>query len=154
MVTPSPKQTRGTTATSVLKRLLEEAGVLGLVRQQPDAVQLPELIEVKAPFAYQNGAYNYIDPVRLEGETNDAFQQAASYAVKGQWLARAFDTKPRKKQLVVVGDLSSQPDSFAKAVHDLMREHKVPFYDMEELGPLFADIRKSAADHGTAATFQ
>lgn len=145
MVKQSPKQSRSSKAASVLRRQLDQAGVLDLVVERPEAVQLPQSVEVKAPFAYQNGAYNYIDPVRLEGETNDAFKEAASRAVKGQWLEKASSSK---KKLIVVGDLSAQPQSFAGAIHELMRGHRVSFFDMDNLDLLIADIKQAAEDHG------
>lgn len=83
MVTQTPKSSRAKKAASVFKQRLVMAGVLDLVVQAPTEVPLPQGVTIKVPYAYQNGAYNLIDPVRLEGTPEEALKNASSKAVEG-----------------------------------------------------------------------
>jgi hypothetical protein len=103
----------------------------------------------RAPYAYQNGAYNLIEPVRLNGDASNALAQASESAVKGQWLRQHSKNSGQLKQLVVVGDFSSTDNSFRSAVSQMMKEHSVRLYDLAEVGPLVEDIRKNAQIHRT-----
>ena len=136
-------------ATSIFRQRLLNAGVLDLVDQSPAPVDLPEGFTIKVPFAYQNGAYNLIDPIRLEGSPEEALKNASSRAVEGRWLWRHSNGA---KRLVVVGDLSRQPEKFASSLHEVMRENDVGFYELDDIEPLVDDIRshRSEAPAGTA----
>ncbi|MFN7925551.1 MAG: DUF3037 domain-containing protein [Bryobacteraceae bacterium] len=58
----------------------------------------------KAPFAYQNGRLNLIEPVEFEGHTPaGVFNAASVHAVEGRFLAEYVDPKLGALELVVVG---------------------------------------------------
>jgi hypothetical protein len=123
-----------------LKDKFEVAGVDAFL-QKPNPVRLPQGVTIEVPFAYQNGAYNLIDPVRLHGDAGDALAQASERAVKGQWLHQYSKRIGNLQQLVVVGDFASQDDSFRHAVRQMMQEHYVRLYDLNQVQPLIDDIR-------------
>ncbi len=127
--------------TAELKRKFEVAGV-ELYLEKPEPISLPQGITVEAPYAYQNGAYNLIEPVRLSGDGANALAQASERAVKGQWLWAYSKHQGHQKQLIVVGDFSSADENFRSAVHQMMREHSVRLYDLADVGPLVEDIRE------------
>jgi hypothetical protein len=130
-----------------LKDKLEVAGV-DLFLEKPEPIRLPQGVTVDVPFAYQNGAYNLIDPVRLNGEGADSLAQASERAVKGQWLWQHSKRSGRLKQLIVVGDFSSTDESFQNAVRQMMNEHSVRLYDLDRIDTLVEDIRTNAHLHG------
>lgn len=138
-----PKRRR---VASVLRDKFHEAGIEPFL-DKPDPIKLPQGVVIDAPYAYQNGAYNLIDPVRLSGASADGLAQASERAVKGQWLWQTSRNEGRAKQLVVVGDFSSTDGSFRSAVGQMMKEHSVRLYDLEEVAPLVDDIRKHAQIH-------
>lgn len=129
-----------------LRAKFEVAGV-GLFLQKPEPVQLPNGVAIEVPYAYQNGAYNLIDPVRLHGDAGDALAQASERAVKGQWLHHYSRQRGALKQLVVVGDFSAQNQSFRSAVDQMMKEHSVRLYDLNAVQPLIDDIRVHGQMH-------
>jgi Protein of unknown function (DUF3037) len=63
---------------AILKDKLEVAGV-DLFLEKPEPVVLPQGVTVDAPYAYQNGAYNLIEPVRLNGDGVDSLAQASGF---------------------------------------------------------------------------
>ncbi|MHB0784399.1 DUF3037 domain-containing protein [Bradyrhizobium sp. 5.13L] len=141
--------TRRKKVAAELKEKFTDAGV-DLFLEKPQPIQLPQGVTVDVPYAYQNGAYNLIDPVRLNGEGVDPLAQASERAVKGQWLWQFSRRHGHLKQLVVVGDFSSTDESFRRAVAQMMAEHSVRLYDLERIDMLVEDIRKNAQLHGRA----
>lgn len=131
---------------SELKDKFEVAGV-DLFLEKPAPIKLPQGVTLDAPYAYQNGAYNLIDPVRLNGDGADPLAQASERAVKGQWLWQYSKHIGHLKQLVVVGDFSAADDSFRSAVGQMMKEHSVRLYDLERIDGLIEDIRKNGQIH-------
>ncbi len=129
--------TRRPKVITKLRKELDSAGVVHLL-ERPEPVPLPRYgITIEAPYAYQNGAYNLIDPVRLGGDPDEALKEASKRAVEGQWLAQQTE-----KRLIVVGDLADQNESgIALAVDDMMRQHGVKFYRIDHLSGLVDDIR-------------
>jgi hypothetical protein len=131
-----------------LKSKFEVAGV-DLFLEKPAPVTLPQGVTLEVPYAYQNGAYNLIEPVRLNGDAANALAQASERAVKGQWLWQYSKQQGSLKQLIVVGDFSSTEGSFRSAVSQMMREHSVRLYDLDEVDPLVEDIRRHGHIHAS-----
>jgi hypothetical protein len=142
MVAETPKQVRASQARVAFKKRLEGAGVIHLVDSSPAPVTLPQGVTIKVPFAYQNGAYNLIDPVRLAGPVDEALKNASARAIEGRWLFEHSNLMAHPQRLVVVGDLSSQSDAFASSLEKVMRENEVRFYDFERVDELIDDIRR------------
>ncbi|SNT11659.1 Protein of unknown function [Tardiphaga sp. OK246] len=129
-----------------LRKKFEKAGVSLLV-EKPQPVKLPEGVVIDAPYAYQNGAYNLIDAVRLNADSADALAQASKRAIEGQWLRRHSQKLGSPNQLIVVGDLAKQPSAFVRAVDEMMKQHQVRFYELNNVEPLIQDIRLQARVH-------
>lgn len=127
-----------------LKKKFERAGVDKLL-QKPEPIELPQGVTIEAPYGYQNGSFNLIDPVRLVGEPEEALAQASKRAIEGQWLLQYSKECRRKKKLIVVGDFTGQQSPFVDAVHGMMKQHEVDLYDLRDIDPLVADIREHAA---------
>jgi Protein of unknown function (DUF3037) len=126
-----------------LRKKFERGGVSMLV-EKPQPVELPEGVVIDAPYAYKNGSYNLIDAVRLGAGSADALAQASKRAIEGQWLRRHSQKFGSPSQLIVVGDLSQQPSAFVQAVDEMMKQHQVKFYELNNVEPLIEDIRKQA----------
>jgi len=126
--------------TAELRRKFEQAGVSKFLRK-PKPIELPQGVTIEVPYAYQNGAFNLIDPVRLAGNSSDALAQASKRAVQGQWLKEFSVSRGKPAQLVVVGEVAQQEPSFVNAVKEMMADHSVKFYEMKSVEQLVQDIK-------------
>ncbi|UVK43273.1 DUF3037 domain-containing protein [Mesorhizobium sp. AR07] len=138
-----PQQTYGRRAGTKLKEQLRLQGVEGLL-QKPDPILLPSGVEVKAAYGYQNGNYNLIKAVTLDGGPDHALEKASPHMIEGRLLFDATRAAEQKK-LVIVGDVDELDSDFVNMVADQMERHDVTFYRLDEIGPLIVDIRKNAA---------
>jgi len=131
---------------ALLQQRFVQLGIGGLV-EQPEPVKLPEGVIVDAPFGYQNGAYNMIDPVRLGPSPGEAIKEAGKRAIEGKWLFHYSRQQGNQKRLVVVGDFAQQGPDFFRSIDEIMRANDVKLYRMDFLEPLAEDIRRSHALH-------
>lgn len=145
---PAPRVPR---LASELRREFVRAGVEQFV-ERPRPIELPQGVKIDVPYAYQNGAYNLIDPVRLAGAADGALAQASKRAVQGQWLWQYSMRSARPSKLVVVGEVTQQEPSFIIAVREMMQQHNVKFYEMSHVDPLLDDIKQNAPKNVTGAS--
>lgn len=138
-----PQQIYGMRANTKLKEQLRLQGVESLL-QKPDPILLPSGVEVKAPYGYQNGSYNLIKAVSLDGGPDRALEKASPHMIEGKLLFDATRMAERKK-LVIVGDVDELDSSFVSMVADQMERHEVKFYRLDQIDPLITDIRKNMA---------
>lgn len=135
---------RGPRIVTKLTKELDAAGISHML-EKPEPVSIPKYgITIEAPYAYKNGAYNLIDPVRLSGDADDAFKEASKRAIEGQWLSNQTHGE---KKLIVVGDLSQSQPGIGAAVYDMMAQHNVSFYSFGHLQTLIEEIRQQTKDH-------
>ncbi len=133
----------------VLKEAFERENVERLLDQKPSAVDLPDLgISIKAPYGYQNGAYNFIDGMHFGADRNEAMKEAGKRALEGNALAKLSDHSDKKMRLSVVADFSEQPQSFYDAVGEQLEINNVRLYRLDKLSPLLEDIKKNSEIHG------
>jgi hypothetical protein len=133
-----------------LKKKFEKAGIAMYVRK-PEPVRLPEGVTIDAPYAYQNGSLNLIDPVRLSADSADALAQASKRAIEGQWLRNYSKNSSVPKKLIVVADFENQEPKFIKAMSDVMREHQVKLYEIDNCEALLEDIRVNAPKNAVSS---
>lgn len=134
----------------VLKEAFVKASVFGLVEEKPEPVELPELgISIKAPFGYQNGAYNLIDGMQFGVDPGEALEKAGKRALEGALLWKQSKIDGPLKRLVVVGDFSDKPDSFYEAVGEQLEKSHVRLYRLDNIGPLVEDITQNASLHSS-----
>lgn len=126
-----------------LKRQLSELGVENLL-QKPTPISLPQGVELRAQYAYQNGAYNMINAISLRDDPNEAIKAASKQAIEGRWLSELIS---ERRRLIVVGDVEGQHRNFVVAIKEMMENHSVGFYPISDIYPLANDIRKSFAKH-------
>jgi hypothetical protein len=126
-----------------LGSLFEDAGVESRLRR--DVVVHPPSLPrpFKAPFAYQNGRLNLIEPMQFEGHTAaSVFNKASVQAVEGQFLADYKDPAFGDLGLVVVAKFSADQVRERENVEDVFRRHGVPMFTFGALDPLIEDIRQ------------
>jgi hypothetical protein len=100
---------------------------------------------IKAPYAYQNGRLNLIEPMQLEGETPTAvFRKVSVRAVEGGLLADYTDQRYGKVGLVVVAKFGRAQQQEQKTAATVFERHNVPMYTFDALEPLIEDIRRRA----------
>lgn len=128
-----------------LRDKFERAGVSAYV-SHPEPIELPEGVVISTPYGYQKSSYNYIDPVRLSGDASAALGEAGKRAIEGEWLSNFSKKIGDPKKLIVVADFSNRNNEFYHAVSDVMKNHHVKLYRMDEIGPLVDDIK----NHGKA----
>lgn len=132
---------------TILKKRFEVCGVEKLL-ERPESLLLPQGVSFSAPYAYQNGSYNFINAVSLRDEPNEALKSAGKYAVLGRWLSKASGST---KKLVVVGDVENQEKAFINAIDELMTNHSAVFYNLSEIEPLVDDIRENFIRHAQSS---
>ncbi|MEF2549699.1 DUF3037 domain-containing protein [Aurantimonas sp. E1-2-R+4] len=137
---------RAPQARHQLKRELKALNVAHLLDSQPKPFELPQGVTINAPFAYQNGAYNYLYPVSLKGDPDEAIKNAGASALEGEWLADVTGGV-NAKRLVVVGDVEGQKPTFIDAIEKVMNRSDISFYRLGDLGPLATEIRKHYEYH-------
>lgn len=111
-------------------------------------VNLPGLKhKLVAPFAYQNGQLNLIEPQRFDLEDEeDSFDKACRLRL----YAEKLQDRTAQTTLIVVAQFAPADDSLRADVTKMLKERNSKLYDFDHLEPLFADIRK-AARHRTSA---
>ncbi|MBP0439111.1 DUF3037 domain-containing protein [Tianweitania sediminis] len=139
------KPEHGAKARTKLKNQLALRGVEGLL-DRPRPVSLPSGLEVKAHYGYQNGAYNLLKAVSLQGSPDSALDRASPHMIEGKLLFDHTGPTARKK-LVVIGDVANQEASFIDLVEEQMHKHDVGFYRLDQIEPLVSEIRKSVGGH-------
>lgn len=136
-----PQQKIGQRIGTRLKHEFQLQGVENLL-DRPQPILLPYGVEIKAPYGYQNGSYNLIQAVALDGDPDHALERASPHMIEGRLLFEATK-ETEQKRLVVVADVSGQDTAFVNMVADQMENHAVRFYRMDHIDPLVADIRKN-----------
>jgi Protein of unknown function (DUF3037) len=131
--------------TRQLGRIFEQAEVVSRLRREvtvrPPALPKP----FRAPFAYQNGRLNLIEPVQFEGHSPEKiFNKASILAVEGEFLSDYSDPQYGNLSLVVVAKFAPERDQDKKTAAAVFEKHSVPMYTFEALGPLIEDIRRQA----------
>jgi hypothetical protein len=131
--------------SSELEALFEEAGVDSKLRR--DVVIHPPSLPrpFRAPFAYQNGRLNLIEPMQFEGHSPaSVFNRASVQAVEGQFLADYRDPAFGDLALVVVAKFSPDQARERETAGDVFQKHGVPMFSFGELAPLIEEIRQHA----------
>ncbi len=147
LVGEKPPRKQNVRIQSELKAAFERADVIRYL-DRPAPVELAEYdVTISAPFGYQNGHFNMIDPMRLPEHPGQALEQAGRRAIEGGWLAKV----EKDKRLIVVGDFSCHSDKFFDAVRDEMFNHQVRLHRLDNLQSLIEDIEESARLHGRAS---
>ncbi|MCZ2150132.1 MAG: DUF3037 domain-containing protein [Bryobacterales bacterium] len=123
---------------------LQQAGAAPMLRDV--VVRPPNLPRpIKAPYAYQNGRLNLIEPMQLEGETPMAvFRRVSVRAVEGGLLADYTDPQYGKVGLVVVAKFGPAQQQEQETAATVFERHNVPMYTFDELEPLIEDMRQHA----------
>lgn len=94
--------------------------------------------QMQVPFAFQNGRFNLIQPVRFQSE--NPLQTAYRYAVEGDSIYETEHDKFGKLKLLVVGSFHSRSDENKQIVSRVLENHHVTLYAMEELDKLIHEI--------------
>lgn len=141
-------QSRRPRMARVLKEAFVKASVFGFVEEKPAPVELPELgISIKAPFGYQNGAYNLIDGMQFSPDPGEALEKAGKRALEGALLWKQSNIAGPQKRLVVVGDFSDKSEAFYEAVGEQLEKSHVRLYRLDNIAPLVEDISQNASLH-------
>ncbi len=131
-------------------RLFQQADVVSRLRKEV-MVRPPTLPKpFKAPFAYQNGRLNLIEPVQFEGHTPASiFNRASVLAVEGQFLGEYTDPEYGKVGLVVVAKFAPEQKREEESAAAVFQKHKIPMHTFATLEPLLAEIRQDAWHYWT-----
>lgn len=128
-----------------LGRLFQQADVVSRLRREV-VVRPPSLPKpFKAPFAYQNGCLNLIEPIQFQGHTPASiFNKASVLAVEGQFLGDYTDPAYGKVALVVVAKFAPEQKKEEESAAAVFQRHQIPMYSFAALDPLLSDIRQHA----------
>lgn len=140
---------RDTIVKSLLAKSLEQPSLASkLYKSIPITVPIDGR-ELQVPYAFQNGRFNLIQPVRFQSETS--LQTAYRYAVEGDSIYETEHADFGKLQLVVVGSFRSQTDENKSVVNRVLENHHVSLYSADELDKLVHEILVTGKDIPAAA---
>jgi hypothetical protein len=147
------RATRRPRMARILKEAFSGADVLGFLRYSPPPiVDPPTGIKIKASFGYQNGAYNLIDGLRVEADPAETAAQAGLRATEGRVLRRLYEETGTARHLIVVGDFSESSNALYDDLADSLDRDGVTLRRLDQLDPLYDDIRLQARLHGEVAS--
>jgi Protein of unknown function (DUF3037) len=110
----------------------------------PEPVSLPHGVKISAKYAYQNGAYNLIEAIRVSAKPHLAMREVGNKRYVGEWLDKYSEGG---KRLVLVSDMSNLEPSLADDLNSGLKEAKIKSYDINNIEPLLEDIRENFAAH-------
>lgn len=100
--------------------------------------------EVEIPFAFQNGRFNLITPVRFGAQNPDqSVVTACKYAVEGKSLYDDTNSKWGDMQLVVLGQFRAKDEDTPVKVNRILGEHRVRLIKLDDLSSLVDEIRRT-----------
>lgn len=103
--------------------------------------------EVRIPYAYHNGRFNLIQPVRFESRDPAQIEiTACRYAVEGRSLYQHADSRHGELQLVVVGKFAAQNVDTKDHVRRLLEKHDVRLFGFDQLPTLIDEIRRTGCE--------
>ncbi len=94
--------------------------------------------QLQVPYAFQNGRFNLIQPVRFQSE--NPLQTAYRYAVEGDSIYETDHEKFGKLKLLVVGCFRSKSDENKQIVNRVLENHHVTLYALDDVGKLVQEI--------------
>ncbi len=141
LIANSPKRRRSTQPVKLLREQFRANHVEKML-ERPAPIQLRGGLTLKAPFAYQNGSYNLIRGISLAGDPDTSFKQVSALAVEGALLSGETELAEKKK-LVLVADTPNVDNEFVSVVEDMVIDHQVGFYRLNDMTPLIDDIRRN-----------
>lgn len=137
----------------VLKEAFSDAAVLDLLQSSPPIIHDPQTgLKIKASFGYQNGAFNLIEGLRVDEDPAETAAQAGLRAIEGRVLRRLGEETGLARHLVVVGDFASGPSALYDDLADSLERDGVTLRRLDQLAPLYKDIRLQARLHGSGGT--
>lgn len=139
---------RGHRARTLFREAAAKAGIEPMLKKDV-RVTVPTIgREMTAPYGYQNGRFNLIEPERFDAPDSETiFSRAYRWAVEGQLLYESSHPEIGSLQLAVVGQFGEGSQTEAEGVRTIFAKHSVKLYTFDELPALFDDVRKSAAGH-------
>lgn len=94
--------------------------------------------QLNIPYAFQNGRFNLITPVRFQSE--NPVQTAYRYAVEGDSIYGTEHEQFGKLKLIVVGSFRSKSDENRPIVNRVLEGHHVKLYGTDEMDKLVQEI--------------
>lgn len=94
--------------------------------------------ELQVPYAFQNGRFNLIQPVRFQSD--NPLQTAYRYAVEGDSIYETEHNEFGKLKLLVVGSFRGNGDENKQIINRVLENHHVSLYSMDELDELVHEI--------------
>jgi hypothetical protein len=100
--------------------------------------------QLQVPYAFQNGRFNLIQPVRFRSE--NPLQTAYKYAVEGDSIYETEHERFGKLKLLVVGSFRSKSDENKQVVNRVLENHHVTLYAMDDVDKLVHEILATGKD--------
>jgi hypothetical protein len=100
--------------------------------------------QLHVPYAFQNGRFNLIQPVRFRSE--NPLQTAYKYAVEGDSIYKKPHERFGELKLLVVGSFRGKTDENKEVVSRVLENHHVSLYAMDEVDKLVQEILATGRD--------
>jgi hypothetical protein len=115
-------------------------------------IEIPAINQpIRAPYAFQNGRFNLIEPMQFESLSPKAvFAKASKQAVEGQFIYEQPDPRLGPLKLVVVANFDRHQVNEFRTVQTIFDKHSVDLYTLDRIDPLVNQIRVAAEQHHEA----
>lgn len=133
--------------TSIRQKLAEALEQPSLATKLDKSVSITVPVDgrkLDIPYAFQNGRYNLIQPVRFRSE--NPVQTAYKYAVEGDSIYETRHKQLGEMKLLVVGSFRSKSDENKSVVKKVLEHHNVGLFSMDALGDLVQEILTTGKD--------
>jgi hypothetical protein len=103
--------------------------------------------EVEIPIGYQNGSFNLLTPVQFAAKDLDhSIAKACKFAVEGRSLNQTIDPILGQLAFCVIGQFRPGVAETREVVSNVLNDHQVKLYRMDQLPMLIDEIRRNGKD--------
>ncbi|MFC1757625.1 DUF3037 domain-containing protein, partial [Planctomycetota bacterium] len=144
LVGGTPRGKQGPSVKKELAAALEQPALTSKLHKSVEVTVPVDGRKLEVPYAFQNGRFNLIQPVRFRGE--NPVQTAYRYAVEGNSIYETHDDRFGEMKLLVVGSFGSGKSEKMSAVQKVLDNHHVGLYSIDDLGGLVHEIQTTGKD--------
>lgn len=140
------RRTPGNRLESKLRREFDTPEFTRRVRRSVEVTVDHYPQPIRAPFGYQNGVFNLIQPATFQADdASDLLRRTGGFHLEGELLRETTHPDYGPLGLVVVGQVKGAKRREAEQfISERLAQEEVTFYSIERLGELLDDIRRNA----------
>lgn len=142
----APQKKPKTSLESVLRAEFDKPEFNRRVRRSVEVPGADGAPPIRAPFGYQNGVFNLIQPTTFQAnDASELWKRTGGLHLEGKQLRTTEHPEFGQLGLVVVGDVKGEKHGdVERFIADKLNEEGVVFYPVSRLNELLDEIRRNA----------